>query len=178
MSRLWVDTNAARGVVELRKLCKLARQKQVEVVIHPQVYLERRRQMRVETGEQWKERLFDDFLQQQGMLVPDFTLNQVRAAAWADELYGRYPTNEDWESAKKKTLGGELRDGFQVLPGQMPMTSDWLIALMVEEDPEARVLTEDGGEEWRHLHRAAPKRALDWNETLEWLDGLPGHEAG
>lgn len=178
MPRLWVDANYARSVVDLRELCKLARKKGVEIIIHPQVYLERRRQTRVEKQERWKERLFDEFLRREGMRVPDFVLDQTTAAAWADDLYRRYPTTEAWELAKKATLGGALRAGFEVLPGQMPMTTDWLIALLIEGDPDARALTEDGCEEWRHLRTAEPKRALDWTEAITWLSGLPDREPG
>ena len=46
--RLWVDTNSARSVVGLSELASLARAKGVPIAIHPQVYLERRRQMRAE----------------------------------------------------------------------------------------------------------------------------------
>ncbi|MRG90488.1 hypothetical protein [Polyangium spumosum] len=172
MFRLWLDTNCARSAPRLRKLQPLAREKGVTVVIHPQVYLERRRQMRVEKGDAFSSQVFDDLVVKQlGIEVSKLELAQSLAAAWADTLYDRYPTAEAWEGAKQKSLGGELRKGFEVPPGDMPMTTDWLVSLLVESDPTARIVTHDDGEEWRALREA--KRVLSWNEAITWLEGLP-----
>ncbi len=174
--RLWIDTNSARSVVELRDLARLAKAKGAQIAVHPQVYLERRRQMRAECareGQVFSAAVFDGFLGREKIVVPDFVLDQRTAAAWADDLDGRYPTSEAWESAKKSTIGGQLRDGFQVLPGDMPMTTDWLIALVVERDPAARIITRDEGEEWRVLREMQPPRALTWEQAMGWLGGLP-----
>jgi hypothetical protein len=174
--RLWVDTNCARSGTALVELARLAAPKGVQTAIHPQVYLERRRQMRVESrkkGKVFRTAAFDDFLDQASIVVPAFVLDQETAAAWADELDGRYPTDEAWERAKKDTLGGQLRADFQVLPGRMPMTTDWLIALVVERDPESRIITNDTGEEWRVLREMAPSRALSLDEAMAWLRELP-----
>ena len=53
------------------------------------------------------------------------------------------------------------------------MTADWLIALVVERDPVARIITDDGGEEWRALRGMPPPRALSWNGAMDWRQGLP-----
>lgn len=169
--QLWIDTNCARSVVDLRAIARLAREKGVTLVIHPQVYLERRRQMRVEKGAHFKAAAFDGFLAQEEIRVPPFLLDQPLAATWADALYERYPTIEAWEGAKQRTLGGVLRGGFAVLPGDMPMTTDWLISLLVASDPSARIVTHDDGEEWRALREA--KQVLSWNEAMAWLEALP-----
>ncbi|MDC3960338.1 hypothetical protein KEG38_41175 [Polyangium jinanense] len=169
--QLWIDTNCARSVVDLKEIARLARGKGITLVIHPQVYLERRRQMRVEKGAQFKAAAFDGFLAQQEIRVPPFLLDQPLAATWADALYERYPTIEAWEGAKQRTLGGVLRGGFAVLPGDMPMTTDWLISLLVASDPSARIVTHDDGEEWRALREA--KQVLSWNEAMAWLEALP-----
>jgi hypothetical protein len=174
--RLLVDTNSARSVVDLRALALLAKTKGVQIAIHPQVYLERRRQMRAECtkgGRPFSAAVFDGFLQRERIVVLDFVLDQKTAAAWADELDRRYPTDEAWEQAKKATIGGQLRAAFQALPGDMPMTTDWLIALMVEADPDARIITGDTGEEWRVLRGTLPPRALSRDEAMDWLHGLP-----
>jgi hypothetical protein len=176
VDRLWVDSNSARSAPRIRELARLARRKGVSVVINPQVYLERRRQMRVECasrGATFSALAFDDFLAQEGIDVPALVLDRSTAAAWADELYRRYPTSDAWELAKKATLGGQLRAGFEVLPGDMPMTTDWLIALVVESDPSARIITHDQGEEWRALRETDPRRALSWDEAMGWLRELP-----
>lgn len=171
--RLWLDTNVARSTARLSEICSLARRKGVEVAVHPQVYLERRRQMRIETGPSFDAALFDSFLQRKGIQVPAFTLDLERAGSWADTLHKRYPSEVAWESAKQRTLGGELRKAFSVLPGDMPMTTDWLIALTVEHDISSWIITEDDGEEWVLLRDTAPPRVLRWNEALAWLRALP-----
>ncbi len=176
MKKLWIDTNEARSVVNLRDLCALAKPKNVQIVIHAQVYLERRRQMRVRCAAERKpfsEAAFDGFLTQEGINVPALILDQNTASVWADELYQRYPAEGDWEVAKKKALGGELRAGFQVLPGDIPMTTDWLISLIVEADTSSHIVNRDGGEEWRALREMDPKRIFTFEEALEWLRSLP-----
>jgi hypothetical protein len=176
MEKLWIDTNQARSVTDLRKLCSLARSKDVQIVIHAQVYLERRRQMRVEcaaNGRPFVEAIFDGFLAQEGIKVPAFLFDQKTVSEWADVLYRRYPEKGAWEAAKKQALGGELRAGFQVLPGDMPMTTDWLISLVVEGDTSSRIISRDDGEEWRALREMAPKRVFTFKEALDWLYGLP-----
>lgn len=146
------------------------------MVVHAQVYLEMRRQKRALYGDGFKETLFDDLLEQLPIRVVDIHLDQSTAARWADGLCRRYPTDRDWELAKQRTLGGELIADFKTIPGKMPMTTDWLIALAVEEDAVSRIITHDEGEEWRRLREADPRRALSWDEAVTWLQGLPADE--
>ncbi|HSN98914.1 MAG TPA: hypothetical protein VLS89_11535 [Candidatus Nanopelagicales bacterium] len=72
VERIWLDTNVARSATKIAKLCLLARQKGVQVTIHPQVYLERRRQMRAKMGAAFDAALFDKLLQREGIEVPAF----------------------------------------------------------------------------------------------------------
>jgi hypothetical protein len=174
--RLWIDTNCARSVTDLRALARLGKAKGVEIAIHPHVYLERRRQMRADCtkkGTLFEARVFDGFLSRETITIVDFLLDQQTAATWADVLDRRYPTDEAWEGAKKATIGGQLRADYEVLPGKVPMTADWLIALVVERDPVARIITHDEGEEWRELRGMQPPRALSLNGAMDWLQGLP-----
>ncbi|WP_437734783.1 hypothetical protein [Sorangium sp. So ce1335] len=174
--RLWIDTNAARNPRAIRDLCRLARSRGVEVVVHAQVYLERRRQQRAHLGDRFLETAFDDFLTQHRIRVVDIHLDQATAARWADDLCERYPTDAAWELAKHRTLGGELSADFKIVPGKMPMTTDWLIALAVEDDAASRIITQDEGEEWRWLREAEPRRALSCDEAVTWLQSLPAAE--
>ncbi|WP_437897652.1 hypothetical protein [Sorangium sp. So ce124] len=174
--RLWLDTNAARSVQNLRRLCRLARSRGVDVVVHAQVYLEMRRQKRVLHGEGFKETLFDDLLEQLPIRVVDIYVDQPTAARWADGLSQRYPTDRDWELAKQSTLGGQLIADFKSIPGKMPMTTDWLVALAVEEDAASRIITHDEGEEWHQLRVSEPRRALSWDEAVAWLQSLPADD--
>jgi hypothetical protein len=52
------------------------------------------------------------------------------------------------------------------------MTTDWLVALAVE-DHDGIIAVEDKGEEWRGLRDALPKRALGLDECRAWLQALP-----
>lgn len=174
--RLWLDTNVTRSVDDLKELSKLAQVKQVKVIIHAQVYLERRRQKQVELKKAFKPKLFDKLLTQLRYEVPEMRVTRATAATWADTLYERYPDHVTWEFAKKATLGGELRKDFQVEPGRMPMTTDWLIALEIEHDRDSYVITEDGGEEWQVLR--SERRVFGWSEAIEWLRSLPDPEPG
>ncbi len=174
--RLWVDTNSARSVVDLSKLARLARTKGAQIAIHPQVYLERRRQMQAECtrkGELFSAAAFDGFLRREKLVVQDFVLDRSTRRRLGRRARRRYPTDEAWERAKQATIGGRLRAHFEVLPGEMPMTTDWLIALVVEGDPASRIITLDQGEEWRTLRDMQPPRALSWDQAVDWLRGLP-----
>jgi len=55
----------------------------------------------------------------------------------------------------------------------MPMSTDWLIALTVESDSQSWIITRDDGEEWKLLRETNPKRALRWDEAMDWLGSLP-----
>lgn len=176
MPLLWLDTNVARSVKDLRSLARLAHNKHVTVVVHPQVYLERRRQRQVECAEEgsvFDSALFDNFLEKFGIQVFEMNLGRSTASQWADTLFQRYPTHGAWEAAKKATLGGELKQGFKVEPGQMPMTTDWLVALEVEHDADSVIVTEDRGEEWKALREGQPERILSLNEAFGWLQSRP-----
>jgi hypothetical protein len=173
---LWIDTNVARSADDLSDLSELAQSKGVTVVVHPQVYLERRRQMQVDCARRKKHfspEVFDSFLEEAGIQLFEMHLVRSSVAQWADILFSRYPTHESWEAAKKATLGGDLLKGFVVPPGQMPMTTDWLVALQVESDPSSFVITQDQGEEWRALRGAQPQRVFSWEEAVKWLQKLP-----
>jgi hypothetical protein len=98
-------------------------------------------------------------------------LDQGLAERWAGKLHARFPTNEAWESAKRATLGGELRADFVHLPGKMPMTTDWWVALQVQEAAEDRVAVDDHGGEWQALRDVG--QALTAPEALAWLASLP-----
>lgn len=170
--RLWFDTNALwRKLSDLRSITELARAKGVTPLASAQVYLEDRRQTRVRLGSKFLARDFDALFAQLFEIV-DVPFNRATAARWADLLAERYPGRGDWRNACHATLGGRLREQFEELPARLPMTTDWWVALAVEDDAGARVVCDErGGEEWSALHEA--RRVFTWSEAQEWLESLP-----
>lgn len=98
-------------------------------------------------------------------------VDRAIAERWAERLNVRYPTTDAWETAKLHTLGGELQKRFVHEPGQMPMTTDWWVALQVEDAPGDRVAVEDKGVEWDELRNV--RRAMSSDEATKWLETLP-----
>jgi hypothetical protein len=174
MRRLWFDTNVTRSFAprKLAALAQLAGTKAVQLTVHPQVYLEVRRFMRVDKGPVFNPSLFDQFLVQSRIEFREVTATQATMTDWAELLATRYSTDLAWQDAKRRTLGGVTKDAFKVEPAHMPMTTDWLIALEIESDPESFVITHDDGEEWRPLRDAPQRRAFRWNEATDWLQSL------
>jgi len=171
MLTLWIDTNQARAAKPLKQLAQLARRKGVVPIVHPQVYLETRRQKRVMHGPAFSPSIFDELLTQCRIECPAIAFDQARVSTWADLLAARYPSDQLWQRAKHATIGGELASGYDVLPGSLPMTTDWLIALEVELESDGRVLTADTGEEWRTLRESG--RVFGWDGAVAWLNSLP-----
>ena len=170
MPLLWLDTNAARSAEDLRKIAGAARDSSVSVVIHTQVYLERRRQQQARLGARFDSGVFDQLLERLQFEVVEMVLTRAVASRWADTLARRFPADREWELAKKATLGGELLKGFEVPPGSMPMTTDWLVALEIEHDPDSYVFTKDTGKEWETLREAEPQRVFtSLPDVLQWI---------
>lgn len=172
---LWFDTNALwRKPSELRAVSKLSRAKGFTPAVSAQVYLEDRRQTRVRFAAQARAFLAEayDAAFAQLFEVVDVPVRRDTAARWADLLAVRYPSREAWRSATRATLSGRLRSEFAELPARVPMTTDWWVALAAEDDdPGARIVCNEAGEEWRPLREAG--RALTWDEAHTWLQGLP-----
>lgn len=171
--RLWFDTNALwRKLSEQRTITGLARSKGLQPAVSAQVYLEDRRQTRLRFSAVG--RAFHGHLYDQGFIqlydVIDVPFDRATAAAWADRLALRYSERGAWREATRATLGGRLRAQFDELPARVPMTTDWWVALAVEDDADTRVVCDEGGEEWRSLREAGC--VLGWEEAHAWLDGL------
>ncbi len=154
---LWPDTNITRNAASFLPLVRLANQRGVPVVIHPQVYLETRRFKRLERGAQFDEVMFDSVFAPGGLEIETLTLDLDCARRWADLLADRFPTRDLWQRAK----GGQ----------RASMTTDWHISLMIEGATEAVAVTEDTGAEWTSLR--AQGRLLSFAEAKAWLESLP-----
>ena len=168
---LWPDTNVTRRTGQFMALVRTAAQKGVHVSIHAQVFLETRRHRQSEKGPDFDARMFD------GLFAPlaagssvmarfhELTVDLDRARRWSEALVQRYPTDEAWQAVKREALrasGGTVGESRNV-----PMTADWWIALSIEENPDAWMVTEDQGPEWNSLRDRG--RVLSLNEATAWL---------
>lgn len=167
---LWLDTNVAWSAKDVRELATLARKKGVRVVVHAQVHLEIWRQRNVKDGADFDAQLVDSYLRQLGIEVFDAMLDRTAAERWGERLARRY--EKGWPDAKLSAVKARLPGGTTLPARRVPMTTDWLVALAVE-DHDGFIAVEDKGEEWKGLREALPKRALSLEECHAWLQGLP-----
>ena len=184
---LWLDTNVAWSPPKVRKLGELARQKGVQVFVHAQIHLEIWRQRHIKDGEDFLADLIWDFLQQLGIKVFDVVLDQATAERWGERLAQRYPDDDwqmsrkiagkakhpkdmAWKTAKLSSVRAQLPEQASISVHDVPMTTDWLVALAVE-DYAGYIAVEDKGAEWDALRDAG--RALTFEESLAWLQDLP-----
>ncbi|MFS8064737.1 MAG: hypothetical protein ACMG6S_00070 [Byssovorax sp.] len=156
----------------MRELATLAKMRGVRVVVHAQVHLEICRQRRVKDGEKFSPDLIDTYLKTLEIEVVDAKLDRAAAERWAELLSPRYPTEKAWKSAKLRSVKARLPDEASLPAHRIPMTTDWLIALAIE-DQSAYVAVEDTGEEWNTLRATSPRRAFTFAEAIDWLGGLP-----
>lgn len=169
--RLWIDASVAHQPGVLRELTKLAKARGVDIVVHAHVHLEMCRHLRCEWGAEYNPATIKDYFQQQSVHVSDMHLDEATADRWAELLHRRFPSTEQWEAAKKSTLGGELSAAFVHERGHMPMTTDGWVALQVEDAPDDRVAVEDKGGEWQALRDSG--RALTAASAKAWLESMP-----
>ena len=155
---LWPDTNITRNATSFLSLVRLANQRRVPVIIHPQVDLETRRFKRLEKGVHFDEQLFDSvFAPGGGLQIETLMLDLEWARQWADLLAGRFPTKDLWQRAK----GGQ----------RASMTTDWRISLTIEKATDAVAITEDTGAEWEYLREQG--RVLSFKDARTWLESIP-----
>jgi hypothetical protein len=176
---LWLDSSVVRlGPRKLAGLAELARKKGVRVVVHAHIHLELCRYLRAARrarGEAFTPSVVSTSLDQLGIAVADATLGRADAEAWAALLDLRHPDDAAWQGAKLEAVKARLPEGTRLRPGDVPMTTDWLVALEVERQG-ARVATGDKGPEWRALREAEPCLALTYAEAVAWLEGRADQE--
>jgi hypothetical protein len=169
--RLWLDTSVTRAPGHLRMIATEAYRRGIPVLVHAHVHLETCRHYRCRFGANYSPDTVDVMLRDLHIDVADMNLDRPTAERWAQRLHALFPSDAAWQTAKLATIGGELREGFATLPGDMPMTTDWWVALQVEEAPPDRVAVEDRGHEWEALRLGG--RALSAAEATAWLATLP-----
>lgn len=165
---LWLDTNVAWSPTRVRQICTLARRKGIPVVVHAQVHLEIWRQRVIKDGSKFSPQMMESFLETNDIRVRALTQDQETSEKWGAILAERFPDDRDWKHAKLSSVRARLPDDAAVSLADVPMTTDWLIALAVETDG-GYVAVEDKGAEWDALRATEPKRAMSYEETLIWL---------
>jgi hypothetical protein len=168
--RLWLDASVARKPKVLSDLTELAHARGVEVTVHAHVHLELCRHLRCQQGPRFSQSFIDSYLAQRRIGITPMHVEQATAEKWAGRLHARYSTTEAWENAKLATLGGNLRSDFVHEPGRMPMTTDWWVALQVEDSEGDRIAVDDKGNEWDELRKLG--RALESTEAIAWLESV------
>jgi hypothetical protein len=172
---LWLDSSVLRQLKrsDLRRLADLARKKGVSVVVHAHIHLEYCRYLRGSMrarGMEFSPSFVHTSLDQLEIKVADARLDREAAEAWAELLDHRYPDESAWKVAKLESIRARMPGEARLRPNEIPMTTDWLVALEVERQG-ARVAVRDNGPEWTALREAVPARALSYPEAMQWLEG-------
>jgi hypothetical protein len=166
---LWLDSSIVRlGARKLRELAKLAERKGVKVLVHAHVHLEMCRYYRERKGKEFSQSDVESSLDALKIEVAPATLDRLTAEIWAGLLCQRYPTGDHWRQAKLSAVRARLPDGATLREDEVPMTTDWLIALEIERQG-ACVAVGDQGEEWAALRAMSPCRALSYDASMQWL---------
>lgn len=170
---LWLDSSVIRlGPTKLRELAEKAKLCGVRLFVHPHIHLEMcryYRQSRRDRGMKFLPSYVESSLAQLNIEIPQITLNRENAELWAERLDQRYPGEADWKHAKAKTVKSRLPEDAKIDPQDVPMTTDWLVALEIESQ-NGFVAVNDQGEEWQALRAMKPPRAMSYKETIAWLN--------
>lgn len=166
---LWLDSSIIRmGIPKLRALTQLAREKSVRVVVHPHIHLEICRYLRQNSSRPFSQQYIDQSLEQLGIAVEDFNLTMKSAETYAEMLHTRYPTSDAWKKAKLSSVRARLPQEVTVKESEVPMTTDWWVALEVEVR-QGYIAVEDKGDEWSALRLMKPCRAFSFSKCMQWL---------
>ncbi len=172
---LWIDSDVATNKENLQKLSELSRKKNVELVVSAQVHLEQCRQVRQwcrQTKKRYAASLMNSFLDRLQIKKHEVKFGFEEAERWGEILDTYFPGPDDWREAKLQCVKARLPEGAELPTDRVPMTTDWLTALMVSER-EHFVVVEDKGPQWKWLRTATPRRAMSFREVVAWLEGFP-----
>jgi hypothetical protein len=172
--RLWLDSTVARNTGQVRELAELADPKGIVLVVPAHIHLEQCRHQRSECKERGTEfslEVFDGFLEQLHVQVVELTLKKELAERWGERLHRRFSTRDQWRAAKLSSIRAKLAESAAVSTKRPPMTTDWLVALQIEDDQDGLVVTDDKGPEWDALRTS--NKAKSFDQAKEWLSRLP-----
>jgi hypothetical protein len=177
---LWLDSSVLRlGAAKKRELAEKAQEKGVRLLVHPHIHLEMcryYRESRRKQGKSFEASYVRSSLEQLRIEVATFVMDRDVAETWAERLDQRYPTDEEWQQAKQVSVRARLPEQTKIRAAEVPMTTDWLVALEVEEQG-AFIAVGDKGEEWASLRSATPRRAMTYAEAIVWLSEKPQPES-
>lgn len=164
--RLWIDSNAGRRPKDLSQLSNAAKRSggAVQLAAHAQVHLEMCRYMRARWGDAFDATTVATTLEELGLHIEPLFVGATTADRWADRLFQLYPTDDDWQQAKRQAAGSQ---GTR----RVSMTVDWWMALAIDDlrvaGHDDRVVTFDKGSDWADLRRKGI--VLDLRGALAWI---------
>lgn len=169
--RIWLDSTLLWSPRKAKELCALARSRGFEVGVSAQIHLEQLRRDRTRRGPSFDPAFTEQYLSRVGISIQPLRLDRPTAERWGQRLHERFGSSDAWPQAKLRSLRAKLGDGA-TLSDRAPMTTDWLVALQVEDDgDDALVVTDDGGPEWDALRAGSQARTYD--DARAWLTSLP-----
>lgn len=160
------------GAEKLRELAQLAQRKQVRVVVHPHIHLEMCRYLRENPRRPFSQHFINQSLELLGITIEDFNLTKELAEQFATMLHHRYPTDDKWKNAKLSAVRARLPSDANAKADDIPMTTDWWVALEVE-NRNGYIAVEDKGAEWIAMREMKPQRAMNYEGCMRWLRDRP-----
>jgi len=170
------DTNVLYRPGELVEICRLARAApySLRLVVPTICYGERVRFLRQEYRDNFDEAEVWDFIRTNDLEVLHLAL--AHADTFADKVSREYPTNEDWQEAKralcKRCLGLDTADVGTSPSHDCGATVDWFIAATAAAEGFVLV-SDDKGPEFEICDRWSVDDALEW---LRKHAGQTNHE--
>lgn len=123
----------------------------ISALVHEERVYQLRRQ-RAKLGLPFRSEVIDEFLEQLGFKIEEFT--RVDAEECAKHLFVQFPDDASWEAAKKSK-------------GSTSATIDWFIVGHAVSR-KWLVVTNDGGPEWTGLSKVSH---VVWDEALDQIIG-------
>ncbi|MEZ4436180.1 MAG: hypothetical protein R3F65_27600 [bacterium] len=123
----------------------------ISALVHEERVYQLRRQ-RAKLGLPFRSEVIDEFLEQLGFKIEEFT--RADAEGSAEHLFARFADDASWKAAKKSK-------------GSKSATIDWLIAGHAVTR-KWLVVTNDGGPEWTGVAKVS--RSV-WDEALDYIVG-------
>lgn len=109
--RLWIDSNAGRRPKDLSQLSNAAKNSggAMQLAAHAQVHLEMCRYLRTTLGDAFDATTVTQKLEELGLHIEPLFVGATVADRWAERLFQLYPTDDDWQQAKRQAARSQGR---------------------------------------------------------------------